>query len=226
MVRHRTVLPMLVLWVPATAFALNDAADPPEAPEDPRRSIAVQFGLLQPIVLRGGNIEADFRWDRLVISYSHGWSLQIPRSGVTQEQHLRQYIPFTTGLGIGAQYYFESIGLSTDLRAELKYHRFEFSLEDGTGNVRRPLVEYDTITAGAGLYATWLPFHSSQRTVRGLDIGANVRAWPRVWSTLDGNRLEYYNGTTGQDEVHETADIGIANSPILVNVSVGYLFPF
>jgi hypothetical protein len=197
-------------------------AEPETAAEDPRRSIAVNLGLLQPIVLRGGNIEADFRWDWVVVNYSHGWSLDIPVSGEAKKQHLREFIPFSTGFGAGVQYYFESLGLFTDLRAEFKYHRFELAVEKDDS--RRALADYDTITVGAGLYATWLPFAHFASAARGLNAGLSVRAWPRVWSSLEGDRLEYWNEATGQIEVHRTADIGIANSPIIVNLSIGYLF--
>lgn len=221
----RVLLTILVgMLPPASAFAQDSSA--PSAAEDPRRSLGVSFGLLQPLVLRGGNVEADLRWDWFVLGYSHGWSLHVPASGEVKEQRLRSFVPFSTGFGVGVQHAFDSIGLILDLRAEPKYHRFELELEGDGGDVRRPLVEYDTITLGAGLYGTWLPFRTSSSAIRGIHIGASFRVWPRVWSSLEDDRLEYFNETTGRTEVHEALEIGVAGTPVIVNMAVGYLFPF
>jgi hypothetical protein len=52
----------------------------------------------------------------------------------------------------------------------------------------------------------------------------NVRVWPKVTSTLDGNALNYSNDTTGRREVHRAANIRLADTPLIVNFSIGYLF--
>jgi hypothetical protein len=51
-----------------------------------------------------------------------------------------------------------------------------------------------------------------------------VRYWPNVASTLDDDEVAYMNQTTGATETHQAANIGIANTPIIVNLSVGYVF--
>lgn len=199
---------------------------PPSAarPFDPRRSLTASLGLIQPFVLGGANVELDFRFRRLVLAYSHGWSLDVPTTGAMKEQHLVQQVPVTTGLGVGIQHYVPAANLMFDVRAEFKYHRFEFALENQAGDARRDLVGYGTFTVGGGAYVTWLPFARSDRGLRGIALALSFRVWPRVASTLRGDRLEYANETTGRTEIHRAADVGIANTPFIVNLSLGYAF--
>ena len=60
--------------------------------------------------------------------------------------------------------------------------------------------------------------------MRGLAHSLSLRVWPRIHSTLAGGRLEYANETTGRTETHRAANIGIANTPVILNLSVGYAF--
>jgi hypothetical protein len=214
-------LVLVSLALPLGARA-QEAAEP--RPFDPRQSLTASLGLIQPFVLGGANVELDFRYRRLVVSYSHGWALDVPTTGAMKEQHLVQHVPVTTGLGVGVQHYVPSANLMFDVRVELKYHRFEFDLENEQGNARRDLVGYGTFTVGAGAYMTWLPFARSERAARGLALALSFRVWPRVASTLSGDRLDYENETTGRTETHRTANIGIANTPLIVNMSLGYAF--
>ncbi len=206
----------------AADSAASAEADP--ARFDPRQSLALHFGLLQPFILGGANVELDFRYRRLVVAYSHGWSLDVPTTGAMRDQHLVQHVPITTGLGVGIQHYFPRANVVMDVRAELKFHRFEFALENAAGDARRDLVDYATVTLGGGAYATWYPFATQASAVRGLALSLSVRVWPRIHSTLNGDRLEYANETTGRTETHRAADIGVANTPVIVNLSVGYAF--
>lgn len=202
-----------VLLAAATATAAAEPLD---------RSVSVNFGLMQPIVLSGGNVEATLRYDRWVVDYSHGWSLQILTTGELADQHLRQTVPYTTGFGAGPQLALAP-SLRADLRAEFKLHEFVFDVEDG--DRRRTIARYRTATVGAGAYLGWQPFRRRGGALAGLVTTASVRYWPRVWSSLPGDQVTYANEATGRMEVHRAADIGLANTPLIVNVTVGYLFP-
>ena len=59
-----------------------------------------------------------------------------------------------------------------------------------------------------------------------MDARIYHRAQPNVWSSLKDNQATYDNQTTGQREVHTALRAGIANSPIIANVGLGYLVTF
>ena len=185
-------------------------------------SVAVNFGLIQPIVLGGANIEVDFRRGPFVASYSHGWSLDLSGGLITGEQrdqHLRLHVPYTTGVGVGLGHHFERAHLFVDARAELKLHRFEPAVEDASKTTVKLLPAYSTLTLGGGLYATYVPSYEYP-----VDISVSVRYWPNVWSSLEEGGMRYDNPTTQRMETMHAANIGIANTPIVANVSVGYMF--
>ncbi len=194
----------------------------PAAAEPLDRSVSVNFGLMQPIVLSGGNVEATLRFDRWVVDYSHGWALQILTTGTLAEQHLRQTVPYTTGFGGGPQFALTP-ALRFDVRAEFKLHKFVFDVE--TDDRRRTIASYRTATVGAGAYLSWQPFRRRRGALAGIVTTASVRYWPRVWSSLPGDQVTYANEATGRMEVHRAADIGLANTPVIVNLTIGYLFP-
>jgi hypothetical protein len=202
-----------LLWVAPTAHAEESTLPP---------SLAINFGLIQPLLLGGGNVEVDYRSGPFVIGYSHGWSLDLQGGslvGEQHDQHLRLHIPYSTGVGVGVEHYFARYRLFVDARAELKLHRFEPSYEDAS--TLHALPAYRTLTAGGGLYATWIawqPHHGA-----GVDISASVRYWPNVWDSLGGGYV-YENLATSRMETMHPANIGIANTPVIVNLSVGYLF--
>jgi hypothetical protein len=201
--------PLLIV----VAMARLSAADPTDS------SLAVNFGLIQPLLLKGANVEVDYRHNGWVVGYSHGWSLEFAGAtavGEVHDQHLRLHVPYSTGIGAGWGHYFARYNVIGEARAELKMHRFEPWLEDSTGDTLHALPAYRTITAGGGLYATWLPLG------RNVDISLSLRFWPNVWDSLGS--YTYANATTGKMETMHAADIGIANTPFLANISVGYLF--
>jgi hypothetical protein len=219
---------LLLLSSPLLATTLSTSHAEP-APADvaaPAQSVAVNFGLIQPLVLRGANVEVDYRRGPLVIGYSHGWSLEFSGAtvvGEAHDQHLRLHVPYSTGLGVGVEHRI-SAGLLVDARAEFKLHRFEPSLEDGAATTLRALPAYRTVTIGAGIYATWQPWRGSraQPALAPIDLSASVRWWPNVWDSLGA--YAYANATTGQMETMHAANIGFANTPLLANISVGYVF--
>jgi hypothetical protein len=199
---------------------------PAGAEPDHAQSVAVNFGLIQPLVLGGGNVEVDYRRGALVVGYSHGWSLDLQGATVVGEphdQHLRLHLPYSTGLGVGLQHDFTTRAVIVDARAELKLHRFEPALEDASGSMLHELPAYRTVTVGAGVYATWMPWHRCACSLDGVDASASVRWWPNVWDSL-GDGYPYLNTTTGRMETMHAANIGIANTPLVINVSIGYVF--
>ncbi len=191
-----------------------------------RPQAALMFGMIQPVILRGGNIEGDFAYKRLVVGYSHGFNLDFEGSTVTgeaSEQGLSFRMPFTTGFGVGVR-----LLEWLDVRFEAKIHRFEVR-EASTDTTR---LEYTTSTLGAGIYARYRPLYHfglashTPTWTHGFTIAPSLRFWPNVWSSLKDNQATYDNQTTGQREVHTALRAGIANSPIIANVGLGYLVTF
>ena len=191
------------------------------------RSISVNAGLIQPVATSGANIEVDFRAGHFVAGYSHGWSLDLQGAtivGDMQRQRVSLHLPYTTGFGVGYSLAFPKLNSLLDLRFEAKLHRFEAAYDSADGRVRRDIANYSTYTLGGGLYWTVLPLARRTDALRGINLSASVRYWPNVASTLDDDKVTYMNQTTGQDELHRAANIGLANTPVIVNVSVGYAF--
>lgn len=188
----------------------------------PRLEIVPQAGLLQPIVMQGGNVAVDLFTPRFVFGVSHGFALNLRGGAVVgdaSEQGLAFRIPFTTGVGVGYRFTHW-----LDLRAEFKWHRFDVGYDTSRGINGGDVARYDTFTVGAGLYGHWRPWRNRDSWVRGFNLSGSVRFWPNVATTLDGDALRYDNSYTGQRERHDAANIGIANSPWIVNLSVGYAF--
>lgn len=224
-------LPTVAALAAATLAFLPRAAGadaPATRPFDPAaRSIAVNAGLVQPLALGGANLEVDVRVGRLVASYSHGWSLDLAGAtvvGAMRDQHVALHLPYSTGVGIGLQRYLPALRSFVDLRLEGKAHRFEAAYTSADGAQRTRIADYTTFTLGGGVYWTALPFAHRRGPLRGLDISTSVRVWPRVADTLPGSQIRYANATTGRMEIHRAAAIGIADTPVIFNVSVGYLF--
>lgn len=195
-------------------------------PDRDRLSVAINAGLLQPLVLGGANLEVDVRWRHLVVAYSHGWSLELADQlgDEMTRQRVTLQVPYTSGLGVGGTYPLPALRSLVDLRLEAKVHRFAAEYASADGASRTRVVDYRTYTLGAGVYWTVVPFGGRSGALRGLNLSTSVRYWPRVATSLDGDAHTYFNATTNRDETHHAADIGIANSPLIVNVSVGYLF--
>jgi hypothetical protein len=190
-------------------------------------SISFQLGMIQPILLGGANVEADFRWGHLVIDYSHGWNLNLEGSAIVGEmkkKNVTMRVNYTTGLGIGYSQHVDALRSFFELRFEPKLHRFEASYQSTDGMMKTAIAQYNTVTLGAGFYWTAVPFSHRKDLLRGLNISTSFRAWPKVASTLTGNEVNYDNKTTGQRETHKAANIGIADTPFFANISLGYIF--
>ncbi len=195
------------------------AAFVPSAP-----SVAVNLGLLQPLVLGGANVEVDVRLGPFIAAYSHGWSLELPVVGAMADQGVRLHVPYSTGLGLGVQHYVDSLNSFFDLRFEAKVHRFEASYESAEGALRTRIADYTTYTLGGGAYWTWLPFANRSDALRGINLSTSARFWPNVGDTLSASSVAYASTRTGQVERHDAANIGAANTPFFVNASLGYVF--
>ena len=200
----------------------QERREPWEGFDRPR--LALVAGLIQPILLKGGNLELDFYWRRLVLGYSHGFLLNLQGDttvGAVKEQGLALHLPYSTGLSVGYRFtdWF-------DFRVEAKAHRFEVR-DDQSGD---ELFAYTTVTLGFGIYAQYRPFHdfgidemiAGHDWLNGFVFIFSLRYWPQVWTSLEDDRRSYENPTTGQTEVHDAAEIGIANTPVIFNVAVGY----
>ncbi len=200
-----------------TAFAQQEKA----VNRDVR--VNLLFGLNQPL-LGGFNIEGNVFYKRLAFDYSHGMNLNFTSEmlgGDYQSQGLKATLPWTTGFGVGYRF-----NTWLNLRVEPKWHRFEISYANselsGLGNV----AEYTTFTLGLGLYANVRPFKKSEnRFLSGLMIAPSIRYWPNVSSTLENDEFTYDNAITGKMETLQALNVGIGNSPWIVNISIGYSFP-
>ena len=68
------------------------------------KKVNVVFGLTQPLLVKGFNIEGNYIHNRLIFDYSHGVSLDFSESSVTPDlkrQGLAVHMPWTTGFGVG-----------------------------------------------------------------------------------------------------------------------------
>jgi hypothetical protein len=215
---------------PSLAPSTTDAFSAPLAARTFRPealSVTVNAGLIQPLVLGGANAEVDVRYGHFVASYSHGWSLDLKGAAVVGDMKAQQvslHLPYSTGFGLGVTHWVSALSSFFDLRFEGKIHRFEASYASLDGRSKTEIARYSTYTLGAGAYWTYLPFAARSDAIRGLNLSTSLRFWPKVASTLEHDAVSYRNATTGKDETHQAANIGIANTPLIVNVSVGYVF--
>lgn len=96
--------------------------------------------------------------------------------------------------------------------------------DDAFKTVAGKIKTYSTFTLGLGAYYRWTPFEKQSNMLKGLTIVPSVRWWPNVASSLKNNEYAYYNDRTDRVEVHKANNIGISNSPVFMNISIGYTF--
>ena len=178
------------------------------------------FGLNQPVLIDGFNIEGNLFYGRLAFDYSHGVSLDFSNdllSGDPADQGLAIHIPYSTGFGVGYRFteWF-------NLRLEPKWHKFEVFYDGDAQAAANEIVSYTTFSLGLGAYIDWRPFKNNPGPLNGFMLSPSLRFWPRLSSSLNNDEFAYRNRITGSDEVHEAMEIGLSNSPWIVNVSVGY----
>lgn len=164
---------------------------------------AVLFGLIQPILFGGYNVEVNYRTDAWVFEYSHGWDLKISdfEAGLTDDeknQKLKIFAPYSTGGGVGYRFTNNFHGA-----IEYKIHEFEVTHAiDGT-------FKYTVQTLGIGLYYHWKPFKNS-----GFTVVPAIRYWPTIATSMKDNKKVFSTG-----EVHEAHGFDVAP-----NIKIGWSF--
>jgi len=163
------------------------------------------FGVSQPLILKGGNIEVNYLTDKWVFEYSHGWDLDLNASPDEQalteterNQGLKIKVPYSTGGGVGYRFTPEF-----NLRLEFKQHEFH------AANGQDQTIKYTTQDLGLGAYYFYQPFQNQKFL-----IIPSIRYWPTVNTTLAGDAVTFTNG----DE-HKAHDFGLFG-----NVSLGWQF--
>ncbi len=218
---RRVISPFILSAIATNIYA--QSLQTPRSPSTPSGEVALLAGLIQPTMLQGGNVEVDFYTRKMVFNYSHGFSLDLDSKhgttvGDAKSQGLALHLPYSTGFGVGyrVKRYF-------DVRLEPKIHRFQVYY-DGSDrrNAANEVADYRTVTIGLGAYFRWKPFEKKHNALKGIFTSTSIRYWQNVWSSLDGNQVTYMNRTTDQPETHQAANIGIANTPFLFNIGLGY----
>lgn len=191
-----------------------------DAKEQKRFSLV--FGLNQPILLKGFNFEGNYWMKKWVIDYSHGFGLHADGKFLAEEYE-RQKVNFkiTHSLGFGIGYRFTR---SFNLRFEPKLHIYETYYEGQNQSSAQSIINFSTYTVGLGAYYRWLPFENKAGFMKGITVVPSIRYWYKVGSSLYGDQFSYLNAATNQNEILRAPNIGAANTPWIVNVSVGYTF--
>ena len=190
--------------------------------KEDKTQFSVVLGLNQPIVTHGFNVEVNYWMKKIVFDYSHGFGLQFTGNLVSEDaksQQLNFNIKHSLGVGFGYR-----ITKSLNLRLEPKLHIWEMYYRDKFKSEEGKITSYKTYTLGLGAYYRWLPFAKSESFIRGITISPSVRWWPNIATSLENNKLNYFNQRTGRNEVHKANNIGVSNSPFFANVSIGYTF--
>jgi hypothetical protein len=184
----------------------------------------VLFGLSQPLVAHGFNVELNYVDRRFIFDFSQGVGLTFSGNALPpslEKQGVEMHMPWTTGFGIG--YRFTNW---INLRVEPKWHRFEFNYENGQQLKSNEITSYNTVTLGLGLYGCYLPFKKKTNALKGIMVSPSLRYWPTMYSTLPGNSYSYFNQATHTVQEIKTYGPGIQLSPWIVNISIGYSFEF
>lgn len=185
--------------------------------------LSVMFGLTQPMFAKGFNFELNYINKRLIVDFSHGMYLDYGSNLVTSELKKQQvvvHLPFSTGLGIGYRFTHWLNG-----RLEPKWHHFQFYYAGESKNTTTMITsDKYNISLGIGVYTFFQPFKHKENLLKGITLAPSVRYWPTIHSSFDGNGYNYQNKFTGKVETITTPASGIALSPLIVNVSIGYTF--
>jgi hypothetical protein len=182
----------------------------------------VVFGLTQPIILNGFNVEFNYYTEHFVFDYSHGFNLVFQNNTLTDEekrQHLKFKVTHSLGVGVGYR-----VTPDLNIRIEPKVHLWNVHQDTEGFSQSNFIKKYATYTLGLGAYYRIQPFRNTDSFMNGLTIVPNVRWWPNIGSSLPNGRFEYNNIITGKTETHFAKNIGVANTPFFGNVSVGYSF--
>jgi hypothetical protein len=182
--------------------------------------VSVLFGMIQPLVAQGFNMEVNYTTKRLIFDYSHGVSLDPPVVGDFITQNVVLHIPYTTGFGIG--YRFSSF---FDVRFEPKLHSWEIYHKGDAQNATNKIKDFKTFTLGVGAYYKYMPFKKSDnKFLQRITTSTSLRYWQNVGTTLRNDEFSYFNKTSNKTETLKAPNIGLANSPIIFNIAIGYTF--
>jgi hypothetical protein len=214
--------PIFKIIVFIVLFCANNGYS--QANEKQNNELSIVFGLTQPIVTNGINFEINYWLKNFVIDYSHGFGLEF-KGGLVNEEAKKQHLNFniSNSVGIGFGYRFTK---NLNLRIEPKVHIWEIYYEDQFKNNDNLIKKYTTYTLGLGAYYRWTPFENKENLLKGITISPSIRWWPNIATSLTDNKFEYQNSKTGKNEIHQANNIGISNTPLIINVSIGYTFDF
>ncbi len=181
---------------------------------------SLMAGLIQPTALGGGNIEFNYFTKKMAFDFSHGFSLNPPVVGDFQTQGVVLHLPYSTGFGVG--YRFTQF---LDVRFEPKLHSWEVYNKGEAQTEATKIKDFKTITLGVGVYYRYFPFKNSENTfLHGFTTSTSLRYWQNVGTTLSNDEFTYKNKLTGKNETLKAPNIGIANTPIIFNIAIGYTF--
>jgi hypothetical protein len=174
-----------------------------EAHQPQRVQMAFHYGLTQPILMHGFNAAIDVRYQRLILTYSHGQGLDVTSFLDSTEKGagMTLHEPWTTGGGVG-------ILLIDELwiLADLKVHRFE-------ADTSTDHQAYTNVTVGGEIgwrFFLW----------KGLNVGLVARYWPNVYSTA--GRAVTLHDSNAKPFIHEPLQQGY--SGFFGNVLLGWAF--
>lgn len=163
------------------------------------------FGMSQPLILNGGNIELNYMTDKWVFEYSHGFNLDLNASpgqkaltDLERSQGLKIKAPYSTGGGVGYR-----ITPALNLRLEFKQHQFDVTHSQGQR------ISYVSRDLGVGAYYFYKPFDKINFLVV-----PSIRYWPTINTSLKNDRFTFNNG-----DAHEAHNFGLFG-----NVSMGWNF--
>ena len=212
----------LVIAICAFAISTNAIAQTTRTRQNLLYSnrFSLLFGLQQPLILGGGNVEINYFTKRMSFDYSHGFSLDLPVAGAFKDNRLALHLPYTTGFGVG--YRFTSF---FDVRFEPKLHSWEVYADGVDQSSANRISAFRTVTLGVGAYYRYMPFRNSPSPfLQGITTSSSIRYWQNVGSSQPDNTFSCTNKATGKTEVLKVPNIGIANTPLIVNIAVGYTF--
>jgi hypothetical protein len=181
---------------------------------------SLMAGLIQPIGLAGGNVELNYFTKKIALDFSHGFSLNPPVVGDFKTQGVELHLPYSTGFGVG--YRFTQF---LDVRFEPKLHSWEVYNKGEIQTETTKIKDFKTITMGIGIYYRYFPFKNSENAIlKGITTATSLRYWQNVGTTLSNDEFTYTSKTTGKKETLKAPNIGIANTPIIFNIAIGYTF--
>lgn len=214
----KLLVSMTVIFIATNLSAQNAATKA----DGYTQQFSILFGLNQPLLLHGFNVEANYWTRKWVFDYSHGFGLQVSAKALDESyevQHVKFRIPHSLGLGVGYRF-----TKAFNLRFEPKLHWYEAYYEDDAYQKKNSIVLFKTYTLGLGAYYRWLPFEKNAGAWKGITIVPSIRYWQKVGSTLSKEGYTYYNAVTQKPATLKAPNIGLANTPVLVNISIGYTF--